>query len=61
MKKTAGDILEEVIFHLFEKSEKNSVVRYSHFYHPLANSEDISRMTGTLEVINRPGVAGAVL
>ena len=51
VKKTAGDILEEVIFHLFEKSEKNSVVRYSHFYHPLANSEDISRMTGTLEVV----------
>ena len=49
VKKTAGDILEEVIFRLFEKSEKNSVVRYSHFYHPLANSEDISRMTGTLE------------
>ena len=46
-----GDILEEVIFCSVEKSEKNSVVRYSHFYHPLANSEDISRMTGTLEVV----------
>ena len=38
-----GDILKEVIF--------RSVVRYSHFYHPLANSEDVSRMTGTLEVV----------
>ena len=51
VKKTVGDILEEVIFRSVEKSEKNSVVRYSHFYHPLANSEDISRMTGTLEVV----------
>ena len=49
VKKTVGDIMEEVIFRSVEKSEKNSVVRYSHFYHPLANSEDISRMTGTLE------------
>ena len=45
------DILEEVIFRSVEKSEKNSVVRYSHFFHQLANSEDISRMTGTLEVV----------
>ena len=40
-----------MIFCSVKKSEKNSVVRYSHFYHPLANSEDISRMTGTLEVV----------
>ena len=46
-----GDIVKEVIFRSVEKREKNSVVRYSHFYHPLANSEDISRMTGTLEVV----------
>ena len=49
VQKIVGDILEEMISRSVEESERNSVVRYSHFYHPLANSEDISRMTGTLE------------
>merc|ERR1712192_30172 len=38
-----GEVIEEVV------ERQAEVTSYTHFYHPLANSEDITRMTSVLQ------------
>ena len=48
-KQVVEEILEEVIGGVVERQvEVAAVTSYTHFYHPLANSEDITRMTDVL-------------
>ena len=48
-KQVVEKILEEVIEEIVERQvEVAAVTSYTHFYHPLANSEDITRMTNVL-------------
>merc|ERR1719234_2180294 len=45
----ARQVVEEIIEEVIEEVvEKQAVTSYTHFYHPLANSEDITRMTSVL-------------
>ena len=44
-----GEILDEVLDQVVERQEElSAVTSYTHFYHPLANTEDITRMTEVL-------------
>ena len=48
-KQVVEEIIEEVIEEVVERqAEVAAVTSYTHFYHPLANSEDITRMTSVL-------------
>ena len=49
-KNVVEEILHEMIDEVVERQEVEltTVTSYTHFYHPLANSEDITRMTGVL-------------
>ena len=49
-KNVVEEILDEVIDEVVERQEVEltTVTSYTHFYHPLANSEDITRMTDVL-------------
>ena len=48
-KQVVEEILEEIIEDVVAREvEVSAVTSYTHFYHPLANSEDITRMTDVL-------------
>ena len=48
-KQLVEEIIEELIVEVVERqAEVAAVTSYTHFYHPLANSEDITRMTSVL-------------
>merc|ERR1712181_105615 len=49
--------IEEVIEEVVERQA--AVTSYTHFYHPLANSEDITRMTSVLHSTNSSLTDGA--
>ena len=59
-KQVVDEILEELIENVVERQvEVAAVTSYTHFYHPLANSEDITRMTNVLHTTKSSLTDGA--